>query len=93
MDQQSSTAINPGVPGSAYPDPNVEIRNFTDTVADRMVSDPTFAKSVLVDDESELIRAYDALKKARDGLKLWNMDISFIDEILGPDNAPESVSG
>jgi hypothetical protein len=64
-------------------------RKFSDTVTERINSDPEFTKACLVETEQELAEAHAALKTARDGLLLWKMDVSYITAIIGPDDYVE----
>jgi len=61
-------------------------KEFSETVMARIAVDHPFTQALLVETQQELVQAYEALKMAREGLRLWKMDISFIDEIVGPDS-------
>jgi len=60
-------------------------RKFSDTVTARIASDHPFTRALLAETQQDLDQAHHALRRARDGLRVWNMDTSFIDQIVGPD--------
>jgi hypothetical protein len=65
-------------------------RKFSDTVIARIAVDHPFTQALLVETQQELNQAHDALKMARQGLRVWKMDTSFIDAIIGPEGHIES---
>jgi hypothetical protein len=67
-------------------------RKFSESVAKRIATDHEFCRACLEETQDELAAAEAALRTARVSLRLWNMDTSYIDAIVGPDgyNAPQA---